>query len=208
MTPEAPRITARKSRTVRISEAADAWRESGRVRHPSDVAAEFGLSEHDSTYLQRLVPELALPAKRDQEGTTRDYMVAAVRAVAERNGLTWMSTATYDKLRVGDEPSGALITSRHRWTGIAADAGLDMTKAKPQAPGFGEKQFSDDDVDRAVLEFLHSVGRRSLAVAEFEHFLMGRDDLPSVATVRNRFRRKRGITSISEIYADVQRRTA
>jgi len=136
-------------------------------------------------------------------------MVEAVRDVAARNGITdWMSTVTYDRLRGPGEPSGALITSRHKWRDIAVEAGLDASRARAQAPGFGDRQFSDDDIDQAVLAFLRDPEKRSLSAVEFERFLNSRADLPSLATVRNRFRRQRGIASISGIYEDVQRRAA
>lgn len=198
----------RVTRDDRIVAAADEWRLSGLVRHPRDVAEEYGLGKYAASVLGKMVPELSLPSKwtTESQAITEDEAVEAVRSVALKHGYTnWMSVAAYEKLREPGMPSTALITSRFHWKEIAAAAGLDASIPKESAPGWGDRQFSDQDIDRAVLRFLLDTNRKSLSAKEFELFLARETDLPSLATIRNRFRR-RGVVAIADVYLDVQDR--
>lgn len=199
----------------RIHRAAANWRASGRVRDAADVLREHDLAVNtrNLAMIRRAVPELNLPPSKGAHSTwTEDAIVAAVRSVALRAGIDpatgWLTIKQYARLRDAGDPATATIGSNYLWSAIVEQAGFDRRNAPNQRgrrPGTRPKQFTEEQIDRAVLDYLrhHSHGR--LGAASLEEFLRSSPQHPSMATVRNRFR-ARGVNSIPGIFTDVQAR--
>lgn len=197
----------------RLDIAVKDWKATGRARRAEDVAEAYGfaLSQSNLTYLRKAAPELTLPSVRPTRAQwTQEEVVFAVRAAAIRNGINpntgWLTIKGYDAIRTSDEPSTATITSNFLWSAILYGAGFSRLNAptrKGRPDGSRPLQFTDADLDAAVLDFL--AHGRVLSARAMEDFFSQHPEHPSMATIRNRFRR-RGIGTISGIVTDVQTR--
>jgi hypothetical protein len=204
------------TRTLRhddlLAKAAADWRASGQVRHAHDVLREHRLAANSRNIamLRRAVPELCLPASREQATTwTEGAIVSAVRDLARQHGFDfaggWMRLKDYTRLRGPHDPAPATIGANFLWSDIAVKAGFNPANAprRGRRGGTRPRQIAQADLDNAVLDYIGS-GER-LSAAGFEQYLKDRPHLPSMATIRNRFRAE-GINTIAGIFTDVQER--
>lgn len=199
----------------RVSVAADAWRASGELRHPIDVAREHKLPTHTGVLaqLRRECPQLVLPeTKRSGSRWSAESIAEILRRIAGEQGLDlatdWMRIQDYGHWRSEGDPSPATIGANYLWSDVMREAGFDPNGPHNHGrkPGGDYRSFGDADLDKAVLAYLDSQPAKLSAVS-MEDFLMAHPELPSMATIRNRFR-KRGIGSISGIFQDVVDRNA
>lgn len=211
-------LNAHGARTLRhddrLNQAAAEWRASGRVRHAADVLREHDLAANarNLAIIRRAVPELNLPPSKGKHSAwTEETVVAAVRSVALRAGIDpatgWLTLKEYGRLRGANDPATATIGANYLWSVVLEKAGFDRRNApskRGRPAGIRPKQFTDEQLDRAVMDYLrHANGK--LSAQGLDEFLRSSPQHPSLATIRNRFR-ARGVMSIPDIFADVQSR--
>lgn len=200
---------------AKIDRAAANWRASGQIRDAADVLREHDLAANgrNLAMIRRAVPELNLPPTKDKRTLwTEEAIVEAVRRVAIRAGIDpvtgWLTIKEYARLRGVDDPATATIGSNYLWSEVVVKAGFDRHNApnkRGRPPGMRPKQITDEQLDRAVMDYLRSHADNKLSAQGMDDFLRSRPGYPSLATVRNRFR-ARGISSIPGIFSDVQAR--
>lgn len=199
----------------RVQAAADAWLASGELRRPIDVATEHGLPTHAGVLaqLRRTCPNLVLPeTKRSGSRWNASIIAGILRRIAGEQGLDfatdWMRIQDYANWRSEGDPSAATIGANHLWSDLMREAGFDPNGPHNHGrkPGGTYHSFDDAALDKAVLAYLDSQPAKLSAVS-MENFLVEHPELPSMATIRNRFR-KRGIGSISGIFEDVLNRNS
>lgn len=196
-----------------MQRAIDAWRTSGELRHPSDVAREHGITVNGKNVagLRRACPDLALPESKPGGSRWDAPTIAKIlqRIAAEQDidpATGWIKIAEYDAWHSAGDPSAATVGANYLWSDLMRLAGFDPKHAsrRGRRPGAQYRAFTDDDLDDAVLAYVDSRPDRVTSIG-LEAFLESRPDLPSMATIRNRFR-KRGIASIADIITDVVHR--
>ena len=197
----------------RVQAAIDAWLASGELRRPADVAEEYGLAAHNLPELRRACGHLALPeTKGARSQWNADVIAGIIRRIADEQGLDlahdWMRMADFDAWRHDGDPSIATIGANYLWSDLMKRAGFNPENAhkRGRRPGSSYQAITDEDLDKAVLAYLDSQPEK-LSAHGMELWLMSHPEHPSMATVRNRFRKK-GIPSISGIIRDVEERTA
>lgn len=195
-----------------VDAAAKAWRASGQLRDAAEVAVEHGLAPHSATLaaLRRACPDLNLPSSKPQRSRWNLEKVAAiVRRIALDNGINpetgWIKMDEYTRWRQEGDPSTATVSANYLWSDVMRLAGFDPKHAsrRGRQPGRKYVAFTEADLDDAVEQYLATSDR--LSAVGFETFLIEHPDLPSMATIRNRFR-KRGVGSVSAIFTDVASR--
>jgi len=198
----------------KIDAVAAAWHESGELSRPDEVLREHGLvpSTRGIAMLRARCKDLTLPDTKSGAGPSWDIGAAAtaVHRVAIENGIDpatgWMRALEYAKWRAPTDPSTATIGANYSWNDVMILAGFHAENApsRGRALGYRPEAFTEEDLDRAVLAYLDSKPAKFTTVG-FEDYLKSREDLPSLGTIRNRFR-KRGIPTISGILSDVANR--
>ena len=197
----------------RVQQAIDGWLASGELRRPADVAEEYGLAPHNLPELRRACGHLALPeTKGARSQWNADIIADIIKRMADEQGLDlatdWMRMSDFDAWRHDGDPSVATIGANYLWSEVMERAGFDPANAhkRGRRPGDRYVAITDEDLDKAVLAYLDSQPQK-LSAHSMELWLVEHPEYASMATIRNRFR-KRGIPSISGIIADVQSRTA
>jgi hypothetical protein len=190
----------------RVNVAIAAWRASGELRRASDVAREHGLAMHSETIalLRRECGDLSLPEIKPVRGKWDLPAIArVVRRVAIEQGIDpatgWLKISQFAKWRREGDPSIATIGSNHAWLDVMEAAGFNAANAPARGRqlGYKPKAFTDAELDAAVQAYLDSHPRKLSAVG-LGDFLADHPGMPSVATIRNRYRQQ-GINSISGI---------
>jgi len=135
-------------------------------------------------------------ARNGSRGTTGprysdEDLLAAIRTVADLVGRTPTSGDYIGRSGALGLPSMATIMNRlGSWTAAVKEAGM--------SPGVARRSYTrtwDAEACRAALEMIVEELGRVPTAAHYEALAVARDDLPSIATVRNRLGRWKRVTA-------------
>lgn len=191
-----PAKTRQHARAHEIAE----WLETNGPIPLSRLQSELGVTERQLISYAKKVPGVIplhlviLNSRPTVTRYSRADLVAALREVWSRVPVTdriaGLSHTTYDRLRRRDQPSSAQAINRlGRWEIACEAAGISSgTWTRPKETY--ASRWSEEDLLDIVATYTRRAGALGVkpTYLGYERYQLGRDDLPSGTTVRNRMR--------------------